>query len=378
MPRPSVCSRCGAALIAGTWTAAAPTTTATITLPDSIVAFNPWSPVAAVQRGTSGDVALIARSAVIATPDNAWEVSAYRRRAATWTIDRTINGAVAVEPLLGVALCSCAANTLEAFFATSDGTGQIFAVSCVDAATQANNQPWSAPAVVKAPAGLQPSLVGGIGAVSREAGETDVFVVARAGAGKPWQLFWNSSSILGTWPSFSVPGDPTIVLHPFSNVAAVSRGPKLMDIFAIGKQPTDTNWFLYTWWWNAAESWGTAPPGGTYNTRAIQGTTVRPHPVSKIAAVSRSLLAIDVFLVGHDDGLLYTVSWDGTAGTWSDFQRVGTNAITIASVDAAISRGPDGIDVTVTGRDGNVYVASWTAAAGAYTDLARVAAFNLT
>lgn len=368
------------ALVAGAWNYTAAATTTQVSLPQApyaILAFNPWSSHATLTRATSGDLAIVARSAILGTTDNAWEIAAYRRRGTNWTIDRTINATIPVDPLLGVALCSRAANTVEAFFITSDGSHRLFATSCVDAASQTNNQTWLAPTPISAPNSLQPSLVGGIGAVSPDSGIADVFVVARLATGQPWQLFWNQSSILGTWPNFSVPGDPAIVLHPFSNVAAISRGSKLMDVFAFGKGPFDTNWIVYRWWWNAAQGWGTAPPAGSYNTQPVQGTTVRPHPVSKIAAVSRAPQEIDVFVVGHDDGLLYTAVWDGTTGTWTDYTRVGRNVIPIASVDAAVSRASGIVDVIATGRDGNVYVATSTSAGGAYNDLTRVAPFNL-
>ena len=357
-------------LTAFTWSTANPA--AAVALPDHILASNPWSTHAAVKRGTSGDLVFVARSAVIGTADNAWQLHAYRRRNATWTFDSNISGTTAIEPLLGVQVLSRAPDTLEAFFVTNDGTNRMFAISCVDVSIQSDGQTWSVPVVVNAPAGTTPSLVGGIGAANRAPGVADVFIVARPSAGTPYNLFWNSSSILGTWPTFSVPGDPAVQVHPFSNVAATSRGQQLVDVFAIAKGTNDANWILYTWWWNQADSWGVGPPVGTYHTQPIVGTAVRPHPVSKVAAVSRSSQYIDVFVVGYADGFLYTVHWDGTTSTWSDFVRVGRNAIQVGSVDGAFSRDPNSIDVFVTGRDGNVYVASWNSTTSTFTDLIRI------
>jgi len=362
------------ALTAVTWVEATPTVGTPVALPDHVLAYNPWSRASALQRGTSGDVAVVARSANVGTADNAWQLHAYRRRAASWTFDVNINGATVIEPLLGVQLVSRAPNTVEAFFVTNDGTNRVFVVSCVDAAAQADGQPWSAPVEVPAPAGgLLPSLVGGIGAASATVGTVDVFVVARTSAVSPWQLFWNASGVLGTWPHFSVPGDTTLTLHPFSNVAAVSRGPALLDVFAIAKRPADATWKLYTWWWNSATAWGASP---NFNTLSI-GAAITPHPVSKVAAVSRSAQYIDVFVVGATDGLLYNAYFDAVANTWSDFRRVGTNAIKVASVDGAFSRAATAVDVVVTGRDGKVYVSSWNTALAGYSDLSAVASFNL-
>jgi hypothetical protein len=168
-----------------------------------------------------------------------------------------------------------------------------------------------------------------------------------------------------------------VTVHPFSNIAAISRAPQQVDVFAIAKGTADANWILYTWWWNQADSWGAAPPGGTYHTQPIVGATVRPHPVSKLAAVSRSQQSIDVFVAGYADGLLYTVHWDQTTNAWSDFSRVGTNAVTVGSVDGAFSRDPNSLDIVITGRDGNVYVAWWNSTMAAFSDLAPVHSFDL-
>ena len=199
-------------------------------------------------------------------------------------------------------------------------------------------------------------------------------MVARTDPAQPWQLFWNSSSIVNVWPTFSVPGNSAVTLHPFSNVAAISRGPNLVDVFAIAKLPAATDWMLYWWWWNPAESWGTAP---NLHTQRIGGAVVLPHPVAKIAAVSRSQQFIDVFVVGNTDGLLYNTSWDSTTGIWSDLRRVGTNNVLVESVDGAFSRVPGSVDVLVTGRDGNVYVSSWNSPMANYSDLVRITSFNL-
>jgi len=364
------------ALKAQMWAPGTPPTITAATLPAEGLSCNPWSVNAALQRGTSGDLALIARSDTLDAADNSWNLHAYRRRGTTWTFDSAINGATPLEPLLGVSLVSRAADTTEAFFLTNDGSNQIFVVSCIDAPAQADSQTWAAPVVVNAATGgMQPSVVGGIASVSRGPGTTDVFVVAKATGATTWQLFWNSSSTLGTWPLFSVPGDPTVTLHPFSNIAAVSRGSQLVDVFAIGKRPADTNWTLYNWSWNATNSWGDS---GSYNLQGLGAGWQGPHPVSKVEVASRSAQSIDVFVVGATDGLLYTATWNGAASTWGAFQLVGTNKVTVGSVDGAFCRDANSVEVIVTGRDGNVYVSSLDSASGTYSDLAAIAAFNLT
>jgi hypothetical protein len=110
------------ALLAGTWTTANPSSIELLALSDSdhALAYNPWSVNAALQRYTSGEVAVIARSAAVGAADNAWQLHAYRRRGTTWTFDENISGATQIEPLLGVRLVSLAPNTVEAFFMTNE------------------------------------------------------------------------------------------------------------------------------------------------------------------------------------------------------------------------------------------------------------------
>ena len=113
---------------------------------------------------------------------------------------------------------------------------------------------------------------------------------------------------MGSWLApFAVPGDPTVQVHPLSNVACISRETDLIDVFAVAKGPSDATWALYTWFWRPADQWGAA---GAYHTQKIPGTLVSPHPVCRVRAASRSPQFIDVFIVGFDDGLLYHALWD--------------------------------------------------------------------
>lgn len=375
-----------------------------VVLPDHQLTFNPWSSHATITRATSGDFVAVVRSALLVpslidTDDN-WSIGAFRRRGTTWTFDSAVNGASAVEPLAGVQLASRAADTTEAFFVEA-ATHRLLVASSVDAATQVDGQPWSAPVEIAAPlvAGTAavPSLVGALGAVSKSAGVMDVLLPMRSVAAvsavtattpmpagtilpadpSPYNLFWSSSSALGVWPALAQVGDPSVRVHPFSNVAVVSRTAGQLDAFAFGQGPKDGTWQLYTWWWNPTAPWTT---NGIQNTQPIVSSSpgiLRPHPVSKVAVVSRAQLSMDVFVVGHDDGFLYTVRWDGTANNWSDYTRCGGGITTVGSVDAAIARDANSLDVFVTGRDGNVYVSSWTVASGTFTDLAHVAPLDV-
>ena len=76
--------------------------------------------------------------------------------------------------------------------------------------------------------------------------------------------------------------------------------------------------------------------------------------------------------------LTVNATWNGAASTWGAFQLVGTNKVTVGSVDGAFCRDANSVEVIVTGRDGNVYVSSLDSASGTYSDLAAIAAFNLT
>ncbi len=340
-------------------------------------AFNPFARHSSIQRGANGDLGIVVRPAVRGSSDDAWQINAYRRRGSVWTVDEDIAPATMCEPLAGVCLVSRAPDSVEALF-VERGNNQPFVVATTDAATQADDQPWQDPQIVPgadAPFGI--SLLSGISAVSRHVDIVDAFIVGQQGPGLPWQLNWTNSLATGSWLGrFSVPGDPSVQVHPSSNVACISRDTDLLNVFAVAKGPSDTTWTLYTWRWDPTGQWGVS---GAYHTNTIPGSVVSPHPVCKVRAVSRTPQFIDVFVVGFDDGLLYNAFWDASTNVWSDFRQVGTGSkpVLVQTIDAAIARDANNVDVVVTGRDGNVYISSWNATMAAWPALTLISALSV-
>jgi hypothetical protein len=80
------------------------------------------------------------------------------------------------------------------------------------------------------------------------------------------------------------------------------------------------------------------------------------------AAVSWGPNRIDVFVRGTD-ARLYTKSWDGSA--WSDYVQLGDEPI--ENVDntppAVVSWGPNRIDVFVSGNNARLFTKSWDGSA---------------
>jgi hypothetical protein len=98
----------------------------------------------------------------------------------------------------------------------------------------------------------------------------------------------------------------------------------------------------------------------SHNGSAWSGyTQINTSPIaSSPAAVSRGPNRLDVFVRGTDD-TLYTISWIGNA--WSGYTQLGTEKF--VSDPGAASQGPNLIDVFVLGTDGNVYKKSWNGSA---------------
>ena len=58
--------------------------------PDQPFAFHPWAAQSLIQRGANGDLAIVARSAIEGTADDAWQIHSYRRRGSLWSFDETL------------------------------------------------------------------------------------------------------------------------------------------------------------------------------------------------------------------------------------------------------------------------------------------------
>lgn len=177
-------------------------------------------------------------------------------------------------------------------------------------------------------------------AVARSADNLDIFVVGKDG--KVYMSYWYTggdwSGINNDWAALG--GDfPT-----GTEIAAVSRSPDNIDLFAVGADGS-----VYTSYWYTGGDWSQWQSiGGKFPNSA------------KVDAVARSKDSLDVFVCG-DDGRVYHSYWY-TGGDWSgkdkDWNSIG-GIFTPGTEVVAVARSPDNLDVFVVGTDGNVYNSYW-------------------
>ena len=185
-----------------------------------------------------------------------------------------------------------------------------------------------------------------LAAVSRNPDQLDLFAVGQDGG--VYTAWWNSA---GGWQPAAGWALLFSDTRPFSHLAAVSRNPDQLDLFAVGQDGG-----VYTAWWNSAGGW--QPAAGW----ALLFSDTRPF--SHLAAVSRNPDQLDLFAVGQDGGV-YTAWWN-SAGGW---QPAAGWALLFSDTRpfshlAAVSRNPDQLDLFAVGQDGGVYTAWWNSAGG--------------
>ena len=137
---------------------------------------------------------------------------------------------------------------------------------------------------------------------------------------------------------------------PGGNVTAVSRDPKKLDIFIVGKDggvytaAWDANVDNQNWrgWWRIG--------------------TLLAQPGAPVSVVSRDPNKLDIFVAG-EDGKTYTAAWDQyvDSGKWRGWWNILTGDILPGGTVAAVSRDPKKLDIFIVGKDGGVYTAAWDA-----------------
>jgi hypothetical protein len=329
------------------------------------VSFNSWARLAGFSSMPSNGVApQILGLGTGADQRRVWPVYAYRLENNAWSLASGIGGAA-----LGNVMRPDASAGIAATVRTSNGL-DVFAIGYDD--WQVYNcwvQVGQASSDFAQVLGPTVNARAGLAAVSRMPGLADVFMVDEA-----LQLHTSFSVAPQVWnPTFPI-GDPALRAHRLSRIAATSRNSDNLDVFVIGKRPTDVDWLLYDTWWRPIEGWWDPVLG--HHTQPIGGLTVKPHPMGGIAALTRTPEFIEVFVLGKDDRLLYNTWWGVQQNRWTDFRQIGGIPYTpngrLASVDAAIARSSNSVDVVVTGMDGNVYVTSWQAGQADYSQFRRL------
>jgi hypothetical protein len=185
-----------------------------------------------------------------------------------------------------------------------------------------------------------------VAAVSRNPNQLDLF--ASGPNGRVYTSWWTAGS---DWSGLGDKWRDVGGVFPVgAPVSAVSRNPNQLDLFICGNDGR-----VYTSWWTAGSDWS----GLGDNWRNIGGIFPAGAPV---AAVSRNPNQLDLFICGND-GRVYTSWW--TAG--SDWSGLGDNWRNIGGIFpagalvAAVSRNPNQLDLFICGNDGRVYTSWWTA-----------------
>src|SRR5262249_9693476 len=118
-----------------------------------------------------------------------------------------------------------------------------------------------------------------------------------------------------------------------------------------------------------------------YHVQPLFDGRFRPHPTAGVAAVTCDANPLEVLAVSLDDGQLYRAAWNGKA--WTSWvlvtaapYRTPAGPGRISSIEAAVGRGGDALDVIVIGRDGNLYAAS-RAGTGAFSGYTSFPSFAL-
>jgi hypothetical protein len=151
----------------------------------------------------------------------------------------------------------------------------------------------------------------------------------------------------------------------FQFPAAVSRRTEQLDLFIVGNDGR-----VYTSWWTAGADWS----GRNDNWTPIGGF----FPVhAPIAAISRGPDQLDLFVTGND-GRVYTSWWSG--GSWSGVNDNWTSIggfFPPGAPIAAVARKPNQLDLFITGNDGRVYTSWWSGGAwsGAHDNWTSVGGF---
>jgi hypothetical protein len=185
-----------------------------------------------------------------------------------------------------------------------------------------------------------------ITAVSRYAGELDLFVVGNDG--RVYTSWWSAGSewsgLYDNWRSIGG------YFRPGSRVAAVARTPNNLDLFICGNDGR-----VYTSWWSAGSDWS----GVNDNWRNIGGVFPAGAPVSVVARTPNNL---DLFICGGN-GRVYT-SWWSAGSDWSglnDRWRSIGGVFPAGAPVAAVARTPNNLDLFICGGNGRVYTSWWSA-----------------
>ena len=180
-------------------------------------------------------------------------------------------------------------------------------------------------------------------AVARVPNRLDLFVVGHDGG--IYTTFWREGQDWADWrrvgrhPHERVPKNNT--------VTAVARTPNHLDLFVVGHDEG-----IYTTFWREDENWDDWRRVGRHPHERVPKTNT-------VTAVARTPNRLDLFVVGHDEGIYTTFRREDE--NWDDWRRVGrhphervpkTNTVT------PVARVPNRLDLFVVGKNGGIYTTS--------------------
>lgn len=181
--------------------------------------------------------------------------------------------------------------------------------------------------------------------VRRDADHLDVF--AQGSDTAMWASSWNGEPFrdrgrLGPWAREGIFG-------PGVSIAALSRNPDQMDLFAIAAP----GWVRTAWWngdpWHEWRIVGDTEDHG-------RGVAPRFDQRSTLAAVARTSDHMNLLGVGPD-GHIHQAWWNG--GPWAWEQIAGGPGFAQGTPVDAVSRSSDYIDAFAVGSDGRLHHAWW-------------------
>jgi hypothetical protein len=193
-----------------------------------------------------------------------------------------------------------------------------------------------------------------IAAVSRAAGNLDLFVIGKDG--RVWTNAWSEGAnpATGGWNADWNPLPGQVVFSDFGHITAVSRAAGNLDLFALGKDGRV---------WTDAWSEGANPVTGGWNADwgPLPGQVVFNF-FTDVAAVSRTTRNLNVFVFNGNDGCVWANAWtEGTnGGDWGLGWGPLPQPVVYTQQVTAVSRDAGNLDVFGIGSDGHVWTNVWT------------------
>jgi hypothetical protein len=242
----------------------------------------------------------------------------------------------AIPPDGTVTAVSRAATKLDVFHVSNDG--KVYTAAWDKQTADGEWRGWWPIKVIAAKPGSP------VAAIARTPNKLDIFVTGKDG--KVYTAAWDKQAAKGEWQGWWPIGD--LSAPSGAPVSVVSRGPDNLDIFVVGNDSR-----VYT------TAWAKHAAGGKWQSwRLVKTLTAKPG--TPVAVVSREPHNLDIFTLGSDNKV-YTAAWDKHVadGQWRGWWPVGDKSAKSKSAVAAVSRSPLKLDIFIVGSDGKIHTAAW-------------------